>query len=93
MVLMKKPFRKCFKQPHNEFTYSLCFGFCTEEMLFTPGFFMGVNAKFAGELLGKFPLSLTVLSFETACFFAHLFFPAVQFALKKINNFMDNRQS
>ena len=83
MVLIKKPFRKCFKQAHNEFTYSLCFGFCPEEMLFPERFFMGVNAKFAGELLGKFPLSLTVLSFETARLLCSFIFSRRSVCIKK----------
>jgi len=44
-------------------------------------FFMGVNAKFAGELLGKFPLSLTVLSFETA-----LLLCSFIFSLRSVKN-------
>ena len=54
---------------------------------------MRVNAKFAGESLGKFQLSLILQSWilKWPCFFAHLYFPADQFALKTINNFLDNR--
>ena len=44
---------------------------------------MGVNAKFAGELLGKFRCLLQSWVLKRPCFFAHLYFPAHQFALKK----------
>ena len=54
---------------------------------------MGVNAKFAGSYWENFHCLLQSWVLKRPCFFAHLYFPADQFALKKINNFMDNRQS
>ena len=46
-------------------------------------FFMGVNSKFAGELLAKFPLSLTVLSFETALLLCSFIFSRRSVCIKK----------
>ena len=50
---INSPFRKYCKQPRHLFIYFLCFGFCRKELPFTL-FLMGVNANFAGKLLGKF---------------------------------------
>ena len=47
-------------------------------------FFMGVNSKFAGELLAKFPLSLTVLSFETALLLCSFIFSRRSVFTKKL---------
>lgn len=73
---IKKPFRKYCKQPRHLSMYFLRFAFCQKEMLFTHVFFMGVNANFVGEFLGKFQLSYS-LEFSTGSASLLIHFPPI----------------